>query len=105
MGNDQKMVDEVIGAGRAAGEKMWQLPLYEEYKEYLKSELADIKNCMDNGMASPSVGGIFLEKFVEDTPWVHIDIAGTAYLHKGRGYLSQGATGVGVRTLVYYLLK
>ena len=105
MGNEQKLVDELIEAGKAAGEKMWQLPLYEEYKEYLKSELADIKNSMENGMASPSTGATFIQKFVEDTPWAHIDIAGTAYLHKGRGYLSEGATGVGVRTLIYYLLK
>lgn len=105
MGNDQKLIDQIKEAGKQAGEKMWQLPLYEEYKEYLKSELADIKNCMEDSMASPPTGGIFIQKFVEDTPWVHIDIAGTAYLHKGRGYLSEGATGVGVRALVYFLSK
>ena len=103
MGNDQKLIDQIKEAGGQVGEKMWQFPLYEEYKEYLKSDLADIKNCMEDSMASPPTGGIFIQKFVENTPWAHIDIAGTAYLHKGRGYLSEGATGVGVRTLVYLL--
>lgn len=103
MGNDEKLVSRLINSSEKTGEKMWKLPLYKEYKEYLKSEIADIKNSADNGKASPSTGGIFLQLFVEDTPWAHIDIAGTAFLDKGRGYLSEGATGVPVRTLVEFL--
>ncbi|MBI5078868.1 leucyl aminopeptidase, partial [Candidatus Saganbacteria bacterium] len=94
---------KIMDASEAAGEKMWELPLYKEYKEYLKSEIADIKNAADNGKASASTGGIFLQLFVEDTPWAHIDIAGTAYLDKKRGYLSEGATGVPLRTLIEFL--
>ncbi|MFH1542377.1 MAG: leucyl aminopeptidase [bacterium] len=103
MGNDQGLVDEIIKAGKDSGEKLWQLPLYEEYKEYSRSKIADVKNCSQTGMAGPSIGGLFLEMFVEDVDWVHLDIAGTAFINKGRGYLSDGATGVMVRTLTEYL--
>ncbi len=100
MGNDDELVGKLIGSSKTTGEKLWRLPLYEEYKEYLKSDVADIMNCTESGgKASASVGGIFLQKFVEDTPWAHIDIAGTAYLEKGSGYNSNGATGFGVRLL------
>jgi leucyl aminopeptidase len=103
MGNDQELVEGLIAAGKKAGEKIWQLPLFEEYKDYAKSEIADTKNCTDLGKASTSIGGLFLQLFAEDTPWAHVDIAGTAYLDKGRRYLSAGATGVMVRTLINYL--
>jgi leucyl aminopeptidase len=82
---------------------MWQLPLYDEYKEMLKSSLADIKNTSETGKASPSTGAAFLAKFVGDTPWVHLDIAGTAALDHEHGYLPKGATGVPVRTFIEYL--
>lgn len=103
MGNEQTLVDELIKAGKESGEKLWQLPLFEEYKEYSKSRIADIKNCTEQGKASPSIGGLFLQLFADGTDWAHIDIAGTAYLDKGRGYLSEGATGVMVRTLTEFL--
>lgn len=100
MGNDQGLIDQLIASSKATGEKLWQLPLYEEYKEYLKSDDADMKNCTESGgKASPSVGGIFIQNFAGDTPWAHIDIGGTAYIEKGIGYLGQGATGYGVRLL------
>ncbi len=103
-GNDQKLIDKTIEIGKNAGEKLWQLPIYKEYKEYLKSEAADIKNCMEDSKASPSTGAIFLQKFVEDIPWIHMDIAGTAYLDREIGYLSKGATGAGLRTIVGILM-
>ena len=103
IGNDQALIDQILAAGNQSGQKMWQLPLYDEYKESLKSEIADIKNTGETGKASPSTGGAFLAKFVGDVPWVHIDIAGTAHLDKERGYLPQGATGVPVRTLIEFL--
>jgi len=103
IGNDQKLLDKIIAAGNRCGQRMWQLPLYEEYKESLKSQLADIKNTGETGKAQPSTGAAFLAKFAEDTPWVHLDIAGTAYLNKERGYLPEGATGVPVRTLIEWL--
>jgi leucyl aminopeptidase len=100
MGNNDDLVGKLIGSSKTTGEKLWRLPLYEEYKEYLKSDVADIMNCTESGgKASASVGGIFLQKFVGDTPWAHIDIAGTAYLDKSLGYNTSGATGFGVRLL------
>jgi leucyl aminopeptidase len=103
MGNDQALLDEVISTGNSCGQKMWQLPLYDEYKKALKSNVADLKNTSGTGKASPSSGAAFLSKFVGDTPWAHLDIAGTAFLDKGRGYLPEGATGVPVRTLIEFL--
>lgn len=103
MGNDQELVDQIISAGKRSGEKLWQMPLFDEYKEYSKSKVADIKNCTQQGMASTAIGGLFLQLFADDTTWAHVDIAGTAFLDKGRGYLSYGATGVMVRTLVEFL--
>ncbi|MBN3033423.1 MAG: leucyl aminopeptidase [Candidatus Saganbacteria bacterium] len=103
MGNDQVLLDEIIKTGNRCGQRMWQLPLYDEYKEALKSKVADLKNTSGTGKASPSSGAAFLAKFVGDTPWAHLDIAGTAFLDKGRGYLPEGATGVPVRTLIEFL--
>lgn len=103
IGNDQKLIDRLLEASKRCGQKMWQLPLYDEYKESVKSEIADIKNTGESGKASPSTGAAFLSKFVGDTPWVHIDIAGTAFLEKEHSYLPQGATGVPVRTLIEFL--
>ena len=100
MGNDEGTMKGLLSSAKTTGEKLWRLPLYEEYKEYLKTDNADIMNCTESGgKASASVGGIFLEKFAGDTPWTHIDIAGTAYLDKGSSYHSTGATGYGVRLL------
>jgi leucyl aminopeptidase len=103
MGNDEKLIQGMKKAAEKTGEKVWPLPLYKEYKKYLKSELADQKNTSEGRGASPSVGATFLHRFVGDTPWVHIDIAGTAFLSKQRGYLAEGATGVPARTLIEFL--
>ncbi|MFC1637494.1 leucyl aminopeptidase [Candidatus Margulisiibacteriota bacterium] len=105
MGNDQELMDQLVAAGKRSGEKLWQLPLYDEYKEYSKSQVADIKNCTQQGKAGPPIGGLFLQLFADDTTWAHIDIAGTAFLDKGRGYLSDGATGAMVRTLTAWLTR
>ncbi len=101
--NDQPFLDKFMAASAKAGEKMWQLPIYEEYREYIKSDVADFKNS-SNGKASPSVGAVYLKEFVDDVPWIHVDIAGTAYLERDSGYIGKGATGVGVRTMVEYLI-
>ncbi len=103
LGNDQVFIDEILDASQRSGQKMWHLPLFEEYKEYLKSDIADMRNCMDRGMASASTGATFLHRFVGDVPWVHIDIAGTAFLSKSRGYYPTGATGVPLRTILEWL--
>ncbi len=99
MGNDQKLIDKVIKAGDEAGEKIWQLPMYEEYKEQNKSEVADVKNT-GGRYAGAITAAQFLAEFSEDTPWVHLDIAGPSFIKKEQNYLIKGATGVAVRTLV-----
>jgi len=103
MGNNDELVGKLLKSSEATGEKLWRLPLYEEYREYLKSDIADIKNSTESGgKASASVGGTFLQKFVGDLPFAHIDIGGTAYIEKEQAYLSTGATGYGVRLLVNF---
>lgn len=102
-GNNQPLVDRVIQAGELAGEHAWQLPLLSEYKEQNKSDVADIKN--SGGRYGGSITAAhFLAEFAGDTPWVHLDIAGTSDTDKEQGYLVKGATGVPVRTLVNLVL-
>ena len=99
LGNDQEWIDAVINAGKASGEKIWQLPLDREYRDQIKSDIADIKN-VGGRKAGTITAAYFLREFVGDTPWVHLDIAGTAWNDSGKPYLSVGPTGICVRTLV-----
>lgn len=99
LGNNQEWIDQVIAAGKKSGEKLWQLPLDKEYREQIKSEIADIKN-VGGRKAGTITGAYFIREFVEDTPWAHLDIAGTAWNDSNKPYLSVGPTGVCVRTLV-----
>jgi len=103
-GNNQGLVDKLIAASAVAGELMWQLPMYEQAKEQLKSEVADIKN-VGGKWGGAITAAHFLAEFVGDTPWVHLDIAGTSQSEKERGYIAKGATGVAVRTLANLALS
>jgi leucyl aminopeptidase len=97
--NNHELLDSVIQAGGASGERIWQLPMYEEYKEQNKSQVADVKNT--GGRKAGSIAAAqFLAEFIDDTPWVHLDIAGTSMSDKESGYQIKGATGVPVRSLV-----
>ncbi|MCK5433714.1 MAG: leucyl aminopeptidase, partial [Dehalococcoidales bacterium] len=103
-GNNQELVDRVIAAGAEAGELIWQMPMYDEYKEQIKSDAADIKNV--GGKYGGAISAAqFIAEFAGDTPWVHLDIAGTSMSEKERAYLVKGATGVPVRTLVNLVLS
>jgi leucyl aminopeptidase len=104
MGSDQALVDNLIAAGANAGEKLWQLPLYEEYKDGLKSDIADLKNAGSGGQAGSSSAGMFLQEFTDGKPWAHLDIAGPGWLDRERDECNKGGTAFGVRTLCYYLL-
>ncbi len=101
-GNDEALLKRVEEASSKSGEKVWRLPLWEEYFEYIKSDVADFKN-VGTRAAGAIIGGIFLSQFVEKTPWVHLDIAGPAFIEKERPYIPKGGTGVGVRLLVQLL--
>ena len=104
MGNDQRLVDQVIGAGREIGEKFWQLPMFDEYKELIKSDVADMKNT--GGREAGSItAALLLAEFVGDASWVHLDIAGTSIADKAKGHLVKGATGVPTRTLAGLAVK
>ncbi len=99
MGNDRGLMDRLKRYGEAVNERVWEMPLFEEYREYIKSDIADIKNT--GGRTGSLVSSAyFLKEFAGDTPWVHLDIAGTAWLDKERPYISKGASGVGVRLLL-----
>lgn len=105
MGNNQDLIDRLIKTGEENGERYWQLPMYEEYKDNLKSDVADMKNT-GSRWGGASAAGIFLQEFVNDkVAWVHLDIAGVAFLEKPQKELIKGATGVGVRTLLNYILS
>ena len=99
MGNNQPLIDQITKAGESTGEKIWQLPMYDDYKEQLKSDVADIKN-IGGRPAGSITAAHFLGEFVGDTPWAHLDIAGTFLSDKEKGYLVKGGTGVPTRTLV-----
>jgi leucyl aminopeptidase len=102
MGNNQRLVDELKQAGEECGERIWQLPLWEEYGETMKSDIADLRNAGSRDGGSITAGW-FLKQFVGKNEWAHLDIAGTAWSDKARPYSPKGATGVGVRLLIQYL--
>jgi leucyl aminopeptidase len=101
-GNDEPLLKRIEEASVKTGEKVWKMPLWEEYFEYLKSDVADFRN-VGTRAAGAIIGGIFLSKFVEKIPWVHLDIAGPASIEKERPYIPRGGTGVGVRLLLQLL--
>jgi leucyl aminopeptidase len=99
MGNDNEFVEAVLDAGERAGERMWRLPLFPEYRRQLDSKIADLKN-VGGRPAGTITGGWFLREFAGDTAWVHIDIAGTAWSEQDEPHQVEGATGAGTRTLI-----
>ena len=104
MGNDDELIERLIETGKEAGEKLWKLPMDREYFDSLKSDIADMKNT-GTRMGGASIAGVFLQEFVKDTKWAHIDIAGTAYIEKPQKEFIAGSTGAGVRTLLNYITK
>ncbi len=99
MGSHAKWNEAVRSAADRAGERAWELPLWSEYSEAIRSEVADVKNVGD-GKAGTITAAAFLKEFSGDIPWVHLDIAGVAWADSDKGYLRKGASGVGVRLLV-----
>jgi leucyl aminopeptidase len=102
LGSDQALIDEVIGAAKTAGEPGWQLPLWDDYKELIKSDVADMKNT--GGRAGGAItAAMFLKEFAEEYPWVHLDIAGTAYSETDLVAIPRGPTGVPTGTFVEFV--
>jgi leucyl aminopeptidase len=99
MSNDDEWAQSVLDAAAETGEIAWRLPLHPEYKQITKGTVADLTNASAKRKAGTIYAGSFLEEFVDDVPWVHLDIAGTAW-DTGREYVGKGATGYGVRLFV-----
>jgi len=102
LGTDETLTAMLKDAGKETGEHLWELPLWRDYEELMKSDIADVKNAAGRPAATITAA-LFLKKFVGDCPWAHLDIAGTASLTKERAYIPKGASGVGVRLLVQFL--
>ena len=103
MGSDEKLVEEVRAAGEKAGERVWPLPLWEDYRDLMKSDIADVKNSGGRPAGSISAGW-FLREFVDGFPWAHLDIAGTAYTDREEPTRVKGPTGMGVRLFTELVL-
>jgi Leucyl aminopeptidase len=99
MGNNAELVREVIGAGARAGEPGWELPMWDDYRELIKSDVADVKNS-GGRPAGTITAALFLKEFADEFPWVHLDVAGTAYTEADLGTVPRGPTGVPVGTFV-----
>jgi leucyl aminopeptidase len=104
MGTSPELMQRLERAGEATGERVWELPLWDEYREMVKSEIADLRNTGGARFGGAITAAAFLAAFTGDMPWVHLDIAGTAWTERSsKAYVSRGATGVGVRLLTQLL--
>jgi leucyl aminopeptidase len=101
--NDDDLLRQLLTASDDAGESMWHLPLWEDLREHLDSEVADLENLGRDGKAGATMGGLFLREFVAGIPWAHLDIAGPFWQDEDRYHLSRHGTGVAVRTLLRWL--
>lgn len=105
MGNDQDLIDDIINCGQEVGEGFWQLPVGEEYSKQIKSDIADIKNIGAKGAAGTIAGAVFIQEFIDEAKWGHLDIAGTAWSNNAKAHQAKGPTAVAVRTLLRLVEK
>ncbi|HET7151517.1 MAG TPA: leucyl aminopeptidase [Candidatus Acidoferrum sp.] len=104
-GSDQAFTDKFLASAKAAGEKMWQMPMDDEYREFIKGTVADIQNISSGKGGGATIGAMFIKEFTGDSPWIHLDIAGTAWNDDAKPWLAKGPTGVAFRTLVHLILS
>src|SRR5262249_2142171 len=104
-GADQAWTDKVLASAKAVGEKMWQMPMDDEYREFIKGSFADIQNIGSGKGGGSITGAWFIREFAGETPWVHLDIAGTAWNDDAKPWLAKGPTGIAVRTLVHLAMS
>ncbi|HEY4716831.1 MAG TPA: leucyl aminopeptidase [bacterium] len=104
MGNNKMLIETIKSAGTETGERVWELPMWKEYEELIRSDHADIKN-VGGRSAGTITGAMFLKQFVGDIPWAHLDVAGTAWLEQEKPYAVTGATGIGIRLLTRFVEK
>jgi leucyl aminopeptidase len=99
--NNDSFYERFLKAQTAAGEKMWRMPLDEEYRELIRSNIADIIN--SGGRYGGAItAAMFLKEFVEDTPWIHLDIAGTTWIEDGKPWIAKGPSGIALRSIVEF---
>lgn len=104
-GSDQAFTDKLLASAKAAGEKMWQMPIDDDYREFIKGSVGDIQNIGSGKGGGAITGAMFIKEFTGDTPWIHLDIAGTAWNDDQKPWAAKGATGTAVRTLVHLLMS
>jgi leucyl aminopeptidase len=104
-GSDQEWTDKLLASAKATGEKMWQMPMDDEYREFIKGSFADIQNIGSGKGGGATTGAWFIREFAGDTPWIHLDIAGTAWNDDSKPWLAKGPTGVALRTLVHLAMS
>jgi leucyl aminopeptidase len=104
-GTPRAYLDRFLESAKAAGEKMWPMPMDDEYQEMIKSNIADIRNTGSGKGGGASTGAWFIKEFAEDTPWIHLDIASTCWADDGRPWLAKGPTGIAIRSIVDFALK
>jgi leucyl aminopeptidase len=104
-GTPREYLDTFLESAKSAGEKMWPMPMDEEYQQMIKSDIADIRNTGSGKGGGASTGAWFIKEFAGDTPWIHLDIASTCWIEEGRPWLAKGPTGVAMRSVVDFALK
>jgi len=104
-GSDQPFTDKLLASSKAVGEKMWQMPIDDDYRDFIKGTVADIQNISSGKGGGAITGAMFIKEFAGDTPWIHLDIAGTAWNDDAKPWLAKGPTGVALRTLVHLVLS
>ncbi len=105
LGNDQELVDDIIACGAEVGENFWQLPIGKDYSKMIKSDIADIKNISGGRKAGTIIGAVFIQEFIKDAKWAHLDIAGTAWSDDAKSHCAKGPTAIAVRTLLKLVEK
>jgi leucyl aminopeptidase len=104
-GTPREYLDQFLDSTKAVGEKMWPMPIDDEYREMIKSDIADIRNTGTGKGGGAITGAWFIKEFVDDTPWIHLDIAATTWADNGRPWLAKGPTGVAIPSLVDFAMK
>jgi leucyl aminopeptidase len=104
-GTPREYLDQFLESAKSAGEKMWPMPMDEEFQEMIKSNIADIRNTGSGKGGGASTGAWFIKEFAEETPWIHLDIAATCWVDEGRPWLAKGPTGVAIRSIVDFAMK
>ncbi len=104
-GTPRDFLDKFLESAKAQGEKMWPMPIDDDYQQYIKSEIADIRNTGSGKGGGATIGAWFIKEFVDDTPWIHLDIASTCWIDEGRPWLAKGPSGVAIRSIIDFARK